>query len=120
MCASQAKEIIVLWKRSLKAYLLSSADATTMQHVDVLAALVHEPADEPEVTEDDRGHFGDILVALPLADVATVIHQAGHQIALALFLFCAFFDLWSKFIKRRPLRTLIVHTGKKNYEGQPL
>ena len=76
-----------------KAHLLSSADAATVQRVDVLAAFVHEAADEPEVAEDYGGHLGDVLVALPLTDVATVIHQAGHQVALALLLLCAFFDL---------------------------
>lgn len=72
-----------------------------MQHVDVLTTLVHEPTDEPEVTEDDRGHFGDVLVALPLADVATMIHQTGHKIALTLLLLCAFFDLWNRAIKKQ-------------------
>lgn len=49
-----------------------------MQGVDVLSTLVHEPADEAIVTEDDAGHLRDVLVALVLCDVPTVIHQARH------------------------------------------
>lgn len=62
-------------------YLVSHVDAATVQDVDVLFTFVHEATDQPVVAEDDAGHLGDVLVALVLADVATVIHQAGHQVA---------------------------------------
>ena len=65
----------------LAPHLLSGADAATLQRVDVLSTFVHEAADQSEVAEDDTGHLGDVLVALVLADVATVIHQARHQVA---------------------------------------
>lgn len=60
---------------------MSYVDAATVQVVDVLLTFVHEAADQPVVAEDDAGHLGDVLVALVLADVAAVIHQAGHQVA---------------------------------------
>lgn len=60
---------------------MSYVDAAAAQVVDVFFTFVHEAADQSEVTEDDAGHFGDVLVALVLADVATVIHEAGHQVA---------------------------------------
>lgn len=56
-------------------------DAAAVQAVDVVSAFVHEAADQPVVAEDDAGHLGDVLVTLALADVATVIHEAGHQVA---------------------------------------
>ena len=59
-----------------------------MQAVDVVATLVHEAADEVVVAEHDAGHLGDVLVALVLTDVSTVIHQTGHQVALP-SLFCS-------------------------------
>lgn len=62
---------------------MSDVDAAAAQAVDVLFAFVHEAADQLVVAEDDAGHLGDVLVALVLADVATVIHQAGHQVAPA-------------------------------------
>lgn len=74
-------------------HLLSGADAAAVQIVDVAAALLHEAADQPEVAEDDGGHLGDVLVALVVADVATMIHQAGHQVALPRLLRCTFFNL---------------------------
>lgn len=64
-----------------------------MQSVDVFAALIHEAADQPVVTEDDAGHLGDVLVTLVVADVASVVHQAGHQIALPQLLRSTFFNL---------------------------
>lgn len=64
-----------------------------MQGVDVLSALVHESAYKAEVTEDDAGHLRDVLTALVLGDVATVIHQAGHEIALTSLFSCTFFNL---------------------------
>lgn len=53
---------------------MSYVDAAAAQVVDVFFTFVHEAADQSVVTEDDAGHFGDVLVALVLADVATVIH----------------------------------------------
>lgn len=64
-----------------------------MQGVDVLFALVHEATDEAVVTEDDAGHLGDVLITLVLCDVTTVIHQAGHQVALPPLLLMALFEL---------------------------
>lgn len=74
-------------------HLLSSADAAAAQGVDVFAAVVHEAADQPVIAEDDAGHLGDVLLALVVADVATVIHQAGHQVALPQLLCSTFFNL---------------------------
>lgn len=62
-------------------YLGSYVDAATVQVVDVFFTFVHEATDQSVVTEDDTGHLGDVLVALVLADVATVIHQAGDEVA---------------------------------------
>lgn len=60
---------------------MSDVDAAAAQAVDVFFTFVHEAADQSVVAEDDAGHLGDVLVTLVLADVATVIHQAGHQVA---------------------------------------
>lgn len=56
------------------AYLLSSVDASTVQFVDVVLALVHEAADQPVIAEDDAGHLGDVLVTLVLGDVGAVLN----------------------------------------------
>lgn len=56
------------------AYLLSSVDASTVQFVDVVLALVHEAADQPVIAEDDAGHLGDVLVTLVLCDVGAVLN----------------------------------------------
>lgn len=74
-------------------HLLSRADAAAVQRVDVVMAAVHEAADEPVVAEDDGGHLGDVLLAVVVADVPTVVHQAGHQVALAQLLGGTFFNL---------------------------
>lgn len=74
-------------------HLLSRADAAAAQRVNVVAAAVHEAADEPVVAEDDGGHLGDVLLAVVVADVPTVVHQAGHQVALAQLLGSTFFNL---------------------------
>lgn len=66
---------------SSTSHLVSNVDAAAVQVVDVFFTFVHEAADQPVVAEDDAGHLGDVLVALVLADVATVIHQTGHQVA---------------------------------------
>lgn len=47
-------------------YLLSCVDASTVQFVDVLLALVHEAADQPVIAEHYTGHLGDVLVTLVL------------------------------------------------------
>ena len=60
---------------------MSHIDAAAAQAVNVFFAFVHEAADQPVVAEDDAGHLNDVLIALVLADVATVIHEAGHQVA---------------------------------------
>ena len=60
------------------AHLVSHIDAAAAQAVDVFFTFVHEATDQSVVAEDDAGHLGDVLVTLVLADVATVIHQAGH------------------------------------------
>ena len=73
--------------------LLPGADAAAEQGVDVVATVVHEAADELVVAEDDAGHLGHVLPALVLADVATVIHQAGNEVALPQLLPSTFFDL---------------------------
>ena len=77
----------------IAAYLLSYIDTAAVHGVDVLFALVHEATDEAVVTEDDAGHLSDVLVALVLADVGPVIHQAGHQEPLPPLLLVALFDL---------------------------
>lgn len=77
-------------------HFFSSDDASTVQGIDVLSALVHEATYEAVVTEDDTGHLCDVLMALVLSDVATVIHQAGHQIAFTSLLICTFFNLGSE------------------------
>lgn len=82
-------------------HLLSCADAAAAQSVDVVATLVHEAADQPVVAEDDAGHLGDVLVALVVADVAAVIHQAGHQVALPQLLRRTFFNLNEEHRQRR-------------------
>lgn len=74
-------------------HLLSRADAAAAQRVDVITTAVHEAADEPVVAEDDGGHLGDVLLAVVVADVPTVVHQAGHQVALAQLLGGTFFNL---------------------------
>lgn len=77
----------------LAPHLLSGADAAAVQSIDVIVTLGHEAADQPVVAEYDARHLGDVLVALVVADVPTVIHQAGHQVALPQLLRCTFFDL---------------------------
>lgn len=71
----------------VQTHLLSHVDAATAQVVDVVFAFVGEATDQPEVTKDDAGHLGDVLVTLVLADVTTVIYQTGHQVAPPSFLF---------------------------------
>lgn len=68
---------------------MAHVDAATAQRVDVVLAFVHEATDKSIVAEDDAGHLGDVLVALVLADVTPVIHQAGHQVAPPPFLLVA-------------------------------
>lgn len=77
----------------MSSHLLSGTDAATVQGVDVITTIVHEAADQPVVAEDDAGHLGDVLLALVVADVAAVIHQAGHQVALPQLLRSTFFNL---------------------------
>lgn len=60
---------------------MSDVDAAAAQTVDIFFTFVHEAADQSVVAKDDAGHLGDVLVALVLADVATVIHQTGNQVA---------------------------------------
>lgn len=74
-------------------HLVSSADATTAQGIDIITAVVHEATDQSVVAEDDTGHLGDVLLALVVTDVAAVIHQARHQVALPQFLSRTFFNL---------------------------
>lgn len=74
-------------------HLLSGADAATFQRVDVIATLVHEAADQPVVAENDGGHLGDVLVALVVGDVATVIYKAGNQVTFPQLLRGTFFNL---------------------------
>lgn len=74
-------------------HLLSGADAATFQRVDVIATLVHEAADQPVVAENNGGHLGDVLVALVVGDVATVIYEAGNQEAFPQLLRSTFFNL---------------------------
>lgn len=74
-------------------HLLSGADAATFQHVDVIATLAHEAADQPVVTENNGGHLGDVLVALVVGDVATVIYKAGNQVTFPQLLRGTFFNL---------------------------
>lgn len=74
-------------------YLFSKANAPAFQNVDVIFAVIHEATDEPVVTENDGCHLGDVLVALVLGDVATVIHQAGNQVPFSKWLISALFDL---------------------------
>lgn len=83
----------VVCSSSAASHLLAGADAAAAQRVDVVAAAVHEAADEAEVAEDDAGHLGDVLLAVVVADVAAVVHQAGHQVALAQLLGGALFNL---------------------------
>lgn len=74
-------------------HLLPCADAAAAQRVDVVAAAVHEATDEAVVAEDDAGHLCDVLLAVVVADVAAVVHQAGHQVALAQLLGSTLFNL---------------------------
>lgn len=78
---------------STSAYLLSGTYAATVQCVDVIPTLVHEATDQPEVAEDNGGHLSNVLVTLIIRDVATVIHQTGHQVAFAELLCRTFFNL---------------------------
>lgn len=71
----------------------AGSDAATAQRVDVVFALVHEAADESVVAEDNAGHLGDVLVALVLADVAAMVHQAGDQVAPPPLFLIALLDL---------------------------
>lgn len=73
--------------------LLPSVDAATEECVDVFTAVVHEATDEPVIAEDDAGHLGNVLPALVVTDVATVIHQAGHEVTLPHLLSSTFFNL---------------------------
>lgn len=73
--------------------LLPSVDAATEESVDVFTAVVHEATDEPVIAEDDAGHLGNVLPALVVTDVATVIHQAGHEVTLPQLLSSTFFNL---------------------------
>lgn len=73
--------------------LVPSVDAATEQRVDVFVAVVHEATDEPIIAEDDAGHLGNVLPALVVTDVATVIHQAGHEVTLPQLLGSTFFNL---------------------------
>lgn len=75
------------------AHLLSSDDVPTLQGVDVFKTLVREATDHSVVAEDDAGHLGDVLVALVVADVATMFHQTGHQVAFPQLLRSTFFNL---------------------------
>lgn len=77
----------------LAAHLLSSDDVPTLQGVDVIMTLLHEATDQSVVAEDDAGHLGDVLVALVVADVATMFHQTGHQVAFSQLLRSTFFNL---------------------------
>lgn len=74
-------------------HLMSHIDAPTVQAVDVLLTLVREATDESVVTENDASHLSHILVTLIIADVATVIHQAGHQVAPSPLLLIALLNL---------------------------
>lgn len=77
----------------------AGSDAAAAQRVDVVFALVHEAADEPVVAEDDASHLGDVLVALVLADIAAMVHQARDQVAAPPLLLLALLDLetfWRK------------------------
>lgn len=74
-------------------HLLPCADAAAAERIDVITAVVHEATDEPVVAEDNACHLGDVLFALVFADVATVIHQAGHDVALPQLLCSTFFNL---------------------------
>lgn len=97
-------------------HLLSHADAAAAQRIDVVMAAVHEAADEPVVTEDDGGHLGDVLLAVVVADVPTVVHQAGHQVALAQLLGGTFFNLSEE--QRTPTqRTSARHAITQNLAG---
>lgn len=73
--------------------LLPSVDAATEESVDVFTAVVHEATDEPVIAKDDAGHLGNILPALVVTDIATVIHQAGHEVTLPQLLSSTFFNL---------------------------
>lgn len=70
-------------------HFVAHVDAAAAQRVDVILAFVHEAADKSVVAENDAGHLHDVLVALVLADVAPVIHQAGDQVAPPPFLLVA-------------------------------
>lgn len=71
-----------------------------MQCVDVVVTFVHEAADEPVIAEDDGGHLSDVLIAVVLTDVATVIYQTGHKVALPLLLLGTFLNL-DKVVSRK-------------------
>ena len=107
--------------RSLS-HLVSHVDAAAVQAVDVFFTFVHEAADQPVVAEDDAGHLGDVLVALVLADVAAVIHQAGHQVApppllLVTLLYLQAADVMANRTDAKTQRKIFLHTMcKEVYE----
>jgi len=78
---------------SISGYLFPGSDAAAFQEVDVSLAVVHEAADQPVIAEDNGCHLGDVLMALVLRDVASVIHQTRHQEAFANWFICTLLDL---------------------------
>jgi len=87
--------------------------AAAVQCVDGAPAGVREAADQPVVAEHDARHLGDVLVALVVAHVATVIHQAGHQVAPPPLLLAALLYL------RRSEGTRRVHLPTPTSQHQP-
>lgn len=74
-------------------YLFSGSNAATFQEIDVSLAVVHEATDQPIIAEDNGCHFSDVLMALVLSDVASVIHQTRHQEAFTNGFICTLLDL---------------------------
>lgn len=56
-------------------YLFSRSNAATFEEIDVSFAVIHEATDQTIITEDNGCHFSDVLMALVLSDVASMIHQ---------------------------------------------
>lgn len=77
-------------------YLFSRSNAATFQEIDVSFAVVHEATDQAVITEDNGCHFSDVLMALVLSDVASVIHQTWHQEPFTNWFICTLLYLLKK------------------------
>lgn len=91
---------------------MSYVDAAAAQVIYILSAFIHEATDQSVVAENNAGDLGDVLVALILADVASMIHEAGHQIASPSFLLITLLYLKGK--KTKVVSAQHTVSGQKN------